>query len=1235
MFQGTERFEVIDQLGAGSMCVVYRVQDRRHGDVVALKTLRHLDSNSLYRLKQEFRALSHFDHPNLVSFSELVHSEQGWFVTMELVEGVDFLTFCRGHDPERESRTNTEGDTWSTHHDLAFNQSAPAGSAASDETGEKARRQKKGTLPDLIRLRSSMRQLAEGVQTLHAAGRVHRDLKPSNVLVTEAGRVVILDFGLVAEIDQDYTEGTLHQNIAGSAAYMSPEQSVGKPLSEASDWYSVGVMLYEALTGVWPYSGHLYQILTMKQEEDPPPPSAHVDGIPKELEELCIQLLDRDPEKRPGAAEILSVFRTGAASPSGVRVRAQPRFRYRNPETHELVQAFQAAKWGRAVTLLLRGGQGIGKTTLTREFIKSVKRRDEVVILKSRCFEWESMPYKALDGLMDNLARALRRMDHRDVSKLANPGLPYLSALFPVLERVDAFGLTEPADLNRIDDSVRRQRAFEGLFELLRELAGKMPILIFIDDVQWGDAESAGVLGEILRFATDIPILVLLALRSDEPSVFIRRFIPPVQDAGIDVRTIDLDPMSFEQACVIASEMLGLESSDERVRRIALESSGVPQFIKELVRQHEFQDSRASYVEEELNEITVAEIGNLPNPARNLLHVLSLCEEPLPTEVAMIAADLSADAFDAITTLRALNLMSVTGAVAGDTLEIGSEKVREFVLDRIADDWRRQYHGRIAQSMEARGEFAAERLVHHYAGAQQFQKAGLVAWLSADEALKKGRVHEAIWLLERAREYGDWNNRERRTILARLADALARVGAGKAAAEAYIEAAGDAAAARARELMHRAAEELIGCGQIEEGTRILEQLMSEVGVRSGSGGWFGGSLNAMRRMRLRWRGLDFSAQPETAVSIEDLLKVDLCWTNAMGKALVDAEKGAVAQTIHLEQALDKAEPERAMRALAVEIRFGAEAGDGEWKPRYDKLLEEAKKVGSHQAIARATYSAAHGALHDGNWVETARLAASAEQMLSHHDIGAAWERFVCRSIEARAHMFRGDFRAAAEKALPLVRELEQVDNALFLTILHTTVIAWLGMAENDPEKAQVQLTEVAGMLAAKVDIPFFRLVVAWTHLELYKGRPKAAWEYLEERWNQVETGMSSAPPILRFELWMTRARACIAMAQSGGDTSTMLKKARSAIAAAERLDRPFSAPWSRLLEGAIGRLESGHEPDPGAVVAAFQQTDQSLGSAVAMFAKGGAPRAEAAKWMLDQGIRTPERFVRALAPGLL
>jgi protein kinase-like protein len=265
----SDRFVVQRRLGEGAVGVVYHATDRSRGIEVALKTLRRVEPLGLYRFKQEFRALADVVHPNLAELYEL-SSEQGeWFFTMELVDGVDFLSDVRGG----------------------------------------------GTL-DVEKLRRGLRQLALGVSALHRAGKLHRDLKPSNVLVTREGRVVILDFGLVTDLGPAGGELGGAPRLCGTAAYVAPEQAAAEPLSEASDWYSVGAMLYEALTGALPFNGTVGRILRDKRRAEPRPPREMVPDLPVDLERLAIDLLRIDSAARPSGQEILARLDTPAPSRS-------------------------------------------------------------------------------------------------------------------------------------------------------------------------------------------------------------------------------------------------------------------------------------------------------------------------------------------------------------------------------------------------------------------------------------------------------------------------------------------------------------------------------------------------------------------------------------------------------------------------------------------------------------------------------------------------------------------------------------------------------------------------------------------------------------------------------------------------------------------------------------------------------------------------------------------------------
>ncbi|HKU37556.1 MAG TPA: serine/threonine-protein kinase [Polyangiales bacterium] len=213
-------------LGRGAMGAVYLVRDRETAEQLAVKKLFHMDARSVLRLKREFRAIADMSHPNLVKVYELGHAGEGYFLAMEYVPGRDLQAHL---EVEREVR-------------------APAGlEAAFSQFALRRAWLQDSALP-------AFHQLAVGVHALHRAGMLHRDLKPSNVIVAQ-DRVVVLDFGLVRELDANAPKLTEDGAIAGTPAYMAPEQALGKPLSEASDWYAFGAMLYEAMTGVLPFEG--------------------------------------------------------------------------------------------------------------------------------------------------------------------------------------------------------------------------------------------------------------------------------------------------------------------------------------------------------------------------------------------------------------------------------------------------------------------------------------------------------------------------------------------------------------------------------------------------------------------------------------------------------------------------------------------------------------------------------------------------------------------------------------------------------------------------------------------------------------------------------------------------------------------------------------------------------------------------------------------------------------------
>src|ERR1700730_1386856 len=381
-FLGTERFRIRRRLGSGGMGVVYEAHDRETDKVLALKALTRTEAGDIYRFKREFRALADVSHPNLVSLYEFMSDGTFWFFTMELVRGVTFLEYVRpGFRTRRHPVSGTatllksdEDAQPSLDHEaetVELEVESLSGESDEDSSSHYRReRTAKDSHLDLPRLRSALRQLVEGVHGLHETGKLHRDIKPSNILVTREGRVVILDFGLVADVEAKGTQDS--GLIAGTPDYMSPEQGAQNPLSKASDWYSVGVILYQALTGKLPFTGKYFEVIMDKQSLDPPAPIKAVPEVPRDLNDLCMKLLRRKPEKRPSGRDILRFLGRGKTGPLTPALAARPDsisavslpFVGRDRHFRELTRAFESTQQRRTVTVYVHGGSGMGKSAL-------------------------------------------------------------------------------------------------------------------------------------------------------------------------------------------------------------------------------------------------------------------------------------------------------------------------------------------------------------------------------------------------------------------------------------------------------------------------------------------------------------------------------------------------------------------------------------------------------------------------------------------------------------------------------------------------------------------------------------------------------------------------------------------------------------------------------------------------------------------------------------------------------
>ncbi|MBM4416213.1 MAG: hypothetical protein FJ035_08260, partial [Chloroflexi bacterium] len=964
-------------------------------------------------------------------------------------------------------------------------------------------------------------------------------------------------------------------------------------------------------------------------------------------------------------------------------------------EMAELDDALERSRSG-ACALLLRGVSGIGKTALAESFVRHAAAERGALVLAARCHPYEAIPFRALDGVIDALARHLARLGDDAVELLLPDDVAAVRRIFPVLGRVPRIARAVARRGAGVDPAMDRQESFTALRSLLSRIAAHRPVILWIDDAHCGDRDSAALLGELLRVPVSSRILLLLSFGEEQgtagPLVEALRGSAAASLERRSGRELQLGPLSVDHVAALVRSVIG-DGAPIPAERLAAEAQGSPllalEVARELAEQRTTGRGRIDLEAPSVVSVIARRVDRLPQVARDVLELLAVASGPLDRAVARRA--LGAALAQGPTIRGELNLRPALGveldprpelrakldprpALAlldarrlarpvprGDEMAdaIDHDRIQEAVLALLPPMLRRALHLSLAGALGSAGD--PRVLVHHYEQAGQHERAAELALAAGRRAEDDLAFDQAAELYARALALGTgvapaWGLHERigrmLTLAGRAAEAVEHLAAAADALEATVP-----SDARSVALRRRAAEHYLRSGRYDAGLAALRASLRASAVRYPRTAP-GAALSALARRALlalvsrlgsvwdpAYRFASGRGPAKTAaVSDREQEHLELYWSATVGLSLFDVVRAVDFQLRHTLLARRTGDPRHLARALATEAGILVWEGGARTRAHALQILDDAERLatsvgdpGVELLVLAGRSTVAFGARR---FRESLSWCEQALRLGQTRHVGTPWETVNLEIGAITALVGMGELGRSRTRIVEAQQRAQEWGDIYGSVALRVGTVAFVWRTADDPDQVQRQVAEAR---AAAPLPPFQAYCAAYAEAQadIYAGNAARAWRATGAEWSRLRHRLLLKIEGVRLDLLETRARAALALAaQPGSQRAAMLRFVRRAAWRMAHQRADWILPSVSALRAGVAWLQGDRTSaitGLGEAAAGFDRLDMRMHAAAARLHLArlgvGEPVESCADAMRLLGAVHPPRLAAALVPG--